>query len=91
MPTSRLTCLDLDDPFGIRRRPPVARPGAGRNGTTSPDRLADGAAGSARAAATPAAAPSPARRPRGVALSDLRPDASEALAGSDEGEAPSQL
>ena len=24
MPTSRLTCLDLDDPFGIRRRPRVA-------------------------------------------------------------------
>ena len=23
MPTTRITCLDLDDPFGVRRRPPV--------------------------------------------------------------------
>ncbi len=36
MPTSSLTCLDLDDPFGIRRRPPVAPDQPARTPSAAP-------------------------------------------------------
>ena len=45
MPTTRLTCLDLDDPFGIRRRPLVA--------PDAPARTAPASARTERTAAPP--------------------------------------